>query len=726
MDRFQFPPEFQQAIRGGGRAVPPSPVGMDPMQLQAGQMDPLMASMGAQQPPMAPPMGPPPEEVPSPSYESSLQSGAVQIMPSDPVLSDMMSLSLDLPRPPAKKKRNRKPIPEPDAGKIVAWANHANSLYMGRNQRMARDVGIYRQHEGGTPLNFDELTQTQFLSAAMSNLVNRLANMMGGLEPTFDAPFRDQETEEAAQSIENFSYWSRDHERRLYARNGGNPLQRDEFFYLLLHGAVVSRVLPDLTDDDYPWATELLDPSTCYPSWGGQKEGMVQMVRRYTSSVSEVIGTYAPYNVGLEASLMRKLNVNPADYGEFLNQEMEIVEYWDKDWRWVGQPDGTDILPVKKHGYGVVPFIYITAVGEPKNMQTPDGAYQYNNKFGRFGYTVSRSEDMEQKGVSVLHYLINTHRLKEALMTLLYTEVVKASNPPTMRYRAPQLMGQDVPDIDYNAGGTNAAFLGLEKVEGLPTSPAPTDLAPVMQGLDADWYGGSLNPAAQGQEMGANASGYSLDTLIAAAKELILPYLQAFENYLGLKIQMQLEMYETLIADMVPISVPQKSLFGSASGMMDLTMEALELVGTHIAVRLDNITDQNLPQRAQTATNLQQAGFWSQQAGMNYVGVKNPGQMLAQIQAEKALQHPLIQDIYAIPNALEKWGATDLADIWMQFVAFQTMMMSGMMPGQGMGGMDQGGGGGMAAPNMGGMTNPGRSEQLASPGGPAVGQGRTS
>jgi hypothetical protein len=403
------------------------------------------------------------------------------------------------------------------------YANQDKTYWLGRDERISRDVMIYRQHESGVPRDFDDMDDTRFISSAMSNLVNRLANMMSGLEPHYEAQYKDDQTETASQAIENFAYWSRNIDRRLYAKSTSGNLQRDEFIFLLLHGALCARVLPDVGDDHYPFVVSLVDPATVYPTWGGPKDGLIRVTRIYNQTIANVISEYGARNPKLQKDLMAKFGADKADINSFMNQEIQIIEYYDTHQRAVFEYSGIEIMPVKDHGYDFVPWVYITAVGEPSAMQTPHGRYTTVNARGTWSRSVTVKEELREKGVSVLHYLINTHRLTEAIYTLLYAEIEKAGNPPTMRYRAPQLMKTEIPETDYRRGGLNSGYLGLEKLEGLPTSSRPTDVAPTLQQLDRDFSTGALNPAANGMEMGANASGYSLDTLIASAKELIPP-----------------------------------------------------------------------------------------------------------------------------------------------------------------------------------------------------------
>jgi hypothetical protein len=640
--------------------------------------------------------------------------------------------------------RTRKRLQKPDFDDIYAYAQGDKRFYTRRNNRFARDTEIFRQWSSGVPSDFDEVEDVRWIGAAMSNLVNRMANMMGGLEVYIEAPYKDDPGESAAQKIEDFLYHCLDYQRRLYARGGGANLQRDKFFYLFLRGWLAGRVLPDLDDRDYPYLNDLLDPATCYPIWGADKTGMTRMTRQYTQTTAELLATYGPFNPRLKDTLLVDLTTgNEQKISDFLTKEYTTIEYWDADWRGVMTSDGLEVLPVKEHGLGSVPFVMVPAIGEPKGFQSPDSASGYMDPvYGPLPTGNSSDMDQAQKGVSVMHYLINTHRLGEALRTLLYAEVEKASDPATIRYRAPQLLGTDVPDVDYKRRGTNEAAMGLEKLEGLPTSPHPTDVSPLLQSLDADWAGGAMTaPGAGGLDVGPNASGYSLDTLIASMKELVLPYLQSYENFEMLVFEKKLEQARDIILPLIPLSAPQTSTYGASAGIHTITNEDIRAVGTEVKVKVKNLTDQNRPVVIQSAISRLQAGLISQKMAMDETGVRNPNKAFAEILSEKALQHPMVMDMFAIPSALQAMGAGDLATFWLQAVVMpqiqqqqQQLAQGALGPGGPGGGPGMGAGpspggppgppgaGGPPPPNQGGTSNlpvPG-----APPGGPMPGQGR--
>ncbi len=645
--------------------------------------------------------------------------------PVDPILLQIMSGNSPLianNKPPKKNGSLRKP----DMSQVVEYSRRDREVWKDRNDRMARDIRIFRQGEGGVPSLFDPEEDLQFLSAAMSNLVNRLSNMMSGIAIQVESPSHDEQSDADAQTVENWCHWDQEQIRLQYADDRSGVRQRDEFFYLLLHGVICARVLPDISDPDYQWTDDLMDPSTCYPVFGNGKQGLIRMTRVYTSSVGEILDTYSTVNRGLDQTILNHLGETTFSIAGVLHRKLELVEYWDRRWRAVCLNDGTPILPVVEHGYGRVPFVYVTAIGEPMSMQTPNGEYAIKDPvLGGLRVPVGDVFDMSQKGVSVIHYLVNTHRLREAIYTILYGQIEKAANPALIRYRAPQLMGKDAPTYDLRAGGNNYAVMGLEKIEAIPTSPAPTDVSPTIQALEQEQMAGGMNPASQGMEMGANASGYALDTLIAVAKEMILPYLQAFENYLMLKFRLKLELFRDVIGEFYSLRIPEKGLYGRPRAIRELTIEVVNRVGCHVKVKAKNTSDSAKMAQAQYATTMMSAGLMSQRAAMSEAGIDDPTAMLNEVLADNAMQHPQIMQLYGIPLALEARGATNLAQMWMEIVAkpvIQELMMQQAMMSNPMMAAQGGAGGGGSTPDTGGQSFGPTTQGQAT--GPAPGEGR--
>lgn len=719
----RLPPEFLQSLQGQPGQPPP----------QGG-----------------PPPGPTPQIPPAPEYGMSLTQGqgqaqpvqpgmmgggqlgpspAQQEQPADPNQPDQTLAKLLASPPPlidtAPKKKRPKAI---DETMVRAVANAQEIRYAERNERIKRDIALWRQDVSFTPGEFDKRTDTAVVSPFIPNLVNKLANMLSAPEPRIIISFDTEQSKIASQAKENFGYWSRKQDKKYYGRSGGGSLQWDEFFYLLLHGMVVSRVLPDPDDDQYPFYTSLIDPAQCYPIFKGDKHGLHCMVRRYTSTAMDLIGTYGLNDPSLERKLQDACGYSAdTNLSSFYNEEGDVIEYWDKYDRCVLWRDMV-VMPVTEHGYGFVPFVVTVAKGEPKNMSTPlNGRSGFVDEFGNTGYGPSRGTDLANKATSVFHHLIQTNRIREVVHTLYLMEVEKALNPPTVTYVAPQYMNQDVAPLNLRKRGNNKRLLNFMKVEAVPTSPRPTDTAPLLNMIASDLAEGSLPPVAHGNEGGSNVSGFAVESLIAVSKDLTLPYTQAFELYLAQVIEMKLSHYTKFVLPLKTVTVPNRGSYGQTA-MTELTLELMQAVPDEVEVKLWAMSQQMLPGQIQAASMAVQAGIWSLRKAMEHTGSLDPDRDFQDIISERAIQHPEIMENFLIPRAFIAEGNDQLAEIWNMLVVMPKMQAAMGAGGPGGGPPQPGGGppqpGGGPQPN--GQSNPANVPTAArsTGGGPQEGQGR--
>ena len=730
MDRTRIPPELLM-----GQAAPSMPeMGGPPIvdgitqeapnrfqppgpQMTGGPMG-AGGGMGVQGPtddlqsPLAPAVRPD-----DPSAQGGAQDGR------DPVLDQLLArIEQDGPNERKMEAERRGKVPKPKIGDIESVAVRDKERHAQLIDRFTRDVALFRQDTSFLPNSFKKDREMAVPSTELSTLVNKISNMFAGVSQIYEIDYDNMEEEKSAQVIEDALYDFRKRAKRAYSRNIGGSLQRDEFWYLLLYGRYVKRILPDLGDRRNPWNDPLLDPATCFPTFGGGKRGMTRMVRVYEATAGEVVADYGHAIPNLERKIAKKMGYdNYSGASDWMDETGEVVEYWDTWWRYVSFR-GEEIMPITAHELGEVPFVYEVVGGEPQGMASPGGAWvSYDNRTQSVvRYGSDSKHDMSQKGVSVFHYLVNTHKVKEMLMTIMYNEVEKATDPATITYRAPHLGGTEPPPLDTKRGGNNSRQLNMEQVEGIPTSPRPTDFAPLYQTLQEEMIQGSLAPGAFGAEQGSNVTGSGMDSMINNMKDFVMPYIVAWENGQAKEAEIKLNQYYNVISDSITLRVPNHDSNGKGDGEInDLTKFDIDAVGTTVDVHMTGMTMQNEAQMIAAMNQAVQAGFYSQRHAMTKLNVENPTRMLNEIITEKAMQHPEVMENFIIPEGLSAAGAEELMKMWLQIVVMPKMMMmqqSGGMP-PGMGGPE--GGGSQAAPNpLQGLEGMG-----GGPGGPPPGSG---
>jgi hypothetical protein len=710
--------------------IPPELLGLgQPQPIPAVSGSPLPSLGAGAAAPMSNPLSPSPSPAPLPPQGMGMDT--------DPVLSSLLGQGIQMgPLDPELLKpdtERRGYFPLPDEGYMEDATNSDYERYRMLLTRFGRDLTLYRQkHSPNVPPIFDPMKEIAFKSATISNIVNKLTNMASAGDWRHVVPFKDEASKRDSQIAENWYSYLRQCEEEAYAIGGGDAsLQWDEFFYLFQFGRVVCRILPDEEDITHPFNESLLDPSTCFPIFGDSKNGMVRMTRRYESTVIDVLKTYSKFDGQLESKLARKIGYDSDEVGRFYNQTGTVWEYWDEWNRGVKFKDMWIMRTSHKLGY--VPFVYVTARGEPRGVVTPETEGLYIDEFGN-AFNATTREDLVEKGVSVFHHIINTNKMTEVVYTLLLSEVMKSQNPAMITYSAPQMAGQSPPPVRMTPGANNQRVLNAQRVEIVPTSPRPTDTSPVLNKVQADTTEGTINPAMYGSMDGSNIAGFAVESLISAARDTILPYTQAFERYQGLKARMRAKQYISHIA-LGPAGIMSVSMEGQygSSPSADVTPQVIKSTGYKVEVEMIGVSDSALPAMVNLSAQAVKEGLWSRRKAMEKLGEKDPAKMLEDIIAERAIEHPEIMENIIIPQVFMKQGQNDLAYMWGLLVVMPKLMqtMGGLMGG----GMPPPGGGGPpgmppgmppppGGPEQNGMSNPMMGRSQGPPTGPLPGQGR--
>ena len=495
--------------------------------------------------------------------------------PDDPIMAAMTAAPLPLPPfdPYAGLPDAMQPgyMPPLDHGTWQELANLDQERYTQLLQRFSRDLALYRQRISAKPPGFDPKREVAFKSATLSNIVNKLSNMCAPLDFRFNVPFKDETSKRNSQIMENWYSYLRECEKIDYASTGGTTsLQWDEFFYLFLYGRICKRILPNPTKEHDPFDRELIDPATVFPVWGGSTEGLVRITHRREMTALDVIATYLPQNESLwdrmQSSIVDEFGIGSSEVNRFYHIEREFIEGWDSWNQWASWGD-VEVYN-RPHKLGYVPWVYVMAKGEPRGMTTPQGRYwssSWEDPDNPDEFTpVSEAEDLAQKGVSVFHHIVHTNRMSEMVYTLLFTQALSANNPATITYSAAQMGGNPPRPLNFKPGGNNQRTLNAQKVEIAPTSPRPSDTSPVLGKITGDIAEGSINPAMYGQIEGSNIAGFAIESMIAAAKDTVLPFMGAFSTYQALCASMMAKQYEKRISPLGIMSVPMEGKYGSS------------------------------------------------------------------------------------------------------------------------------------------------------------------
>jgi hypothetical protein len=728
------------------RQIPPELLGLaPPPQPMAAPNAPAPPPPGMAVPaPMAPP-APTAEPFPQPPPNALAIPG--DPLSSDPILASLLGgppITLD-PELMKEDKDRRGYMPLPDWSYIDLVTNQDQEHHRELVTRFGRDLSLYRQKQPpNIPPLFDPHKEVAFKAATVSNIVNKLTNMASAGDWQYEVPHKDEATLESSQTVENWLFYLRQCDEDQYTESGGGAsLQWDEFFYCLQFGRIVARILPDASDTHNPYIYSLLDPATVYPTWGDSKEGLIRVTRKYEAKVVDVLKTYSAWNsekgTDIEAAILEAVGGDTEDIGEAYLRTGTLIEYWDP-WNRAVKFMGVEVMR-ESHRLGYVPFVYCMARGEPRSVTTPEGVMLSIDENNNAIMPMSSREDLAEKGVSVFHHIVNTHRMTEIIYTLLLSETLKAQNPAMIQYVSPQMANQMPPPVKTGPAATNQRILNHQQVEIVPTSPRPTDTSPVLNKVQADTTEGTINPAMYGSMDGSNIAGFAVESLISAARDTILPYTQTFERFHGQCARMKMRQYVSHVGNIIQMSAPMEGRYGSQPHK-DVTPQMIVDTGYKVTAKMIGVSDSMLPAMINMGAAAVEAGIKSRRWAMEKTGDKDPRKMFRDIIIERAIEHPEIMENIIIPQEFLKNGQNDLAYMWGFLVVMpkfiQTMqgMMGGMggappgmPPGMpGMGGPPNplaamlGGGGG--PPQLNGQSNPMAGRAMGPPTGPLPGQGR--
>lgn len=323
-----------------------------------------------------------------------------------------------------------------------------------------------------------------------------------------------------AEKIEGYARCGRAAEIERHYRTHGADLRIDEVKTALTYGHLVCRRIPQLDTDagEYPVLVDLLDPATCFPTWGGG-HGLETMTRVYRQSVRDIVGTWDRGDGKLKRALLAKKKITPAgerERGE--DDQVEVIEYWDRRHHAV-VVDGKAIHEWE-HKLGEVPFVYVRSpIGDPAQAVEP----------GLDDSPTTARAEIAAKGLSHIAYSKITHEQKEAVFGAMMTELAKVRNPPRTFEQSYARYG-DAPDISNAEGGVSLLLAGEERETQTPLAQGFQLAPPVLTAIQESSARGMMPREAYGIGT-AQTSGVANEGLTEAGRDKVNPWKAMLELY---------------------------------------------------------------------------------------------------------------------------------------------------------------------------------------------------
>lgn len=712
------PPMDPMAMGAPPVPAAPMPTGPDPMAMGAAPMGPAPA-------PPAPPMPMPEPPMPEPEPLDDLA----------PVYSSWL-----YKRDPKTGLKTLSPPKEPSAAYCQSAVASDERRHGHLIERFRHDLRTYALMDESM---FEDLNPGDielYTSAEPAFQIDKLANMIHAIPHVIQFPYKNPEEMEDAQTLENFAYHFLETADQHHRLAGNATLKWDMTFSRGVYGRIVTRILPDDSDPDFPWDVRLYDPATVFPVFG-TKRGISRVTCVYTETLDKIVQSY-----GDNSAVLKELMGKHTDEdGKIqLDRVGTVREYWDVWWKWV-EWDGIEVLPVTAHELGRVPFDYTIGTGQMGSANMPLGGKGDNTLREKISDMVlggpQGDADLAKKGMSFFHHIQPALKQEAAILSILMTSAKQSLNPPT----AVESPYEGPPEpIDMQTGATNKVRPG-EKIVPLLSGAKPTDVGPLITSLREQRVKGGLPDQLFGTMEGSQVSGFAVESLIAAAKDRIQPVITDVEYHIASMLETALYMYRNVGHYFVddpeggyhlPLrgrknSAPQsgkgpskpqfqqlmQTLMGMGMGMpvdfaagyetqhldnrdvpnpqptdMIMTRGHIMRIGTRPEVKLHSLQLQNMTAMANVASMLIDKKIWSRFHAMEELDVKNPQDMWKQILSEDAQTNPRMLELVAFPQALYESGNMSGFLAYMATVLIP-QMMQGMM-GQAAP-VDGGGGGAM-------------------------------
>jgi hypothetical protein len=424
---------------------------------------------------------------------------------------------------PETGRRVVRPPKKPTTAQWNSWVTSDEQVWGETVNRFDRDTAAFRGKQSQVFEDFDPAHDTPYESTEWAVQTTKLAFMIGTTPHKIRYRGRTTAEDTAAQDMEEADEWFLRVWAKAHASGGGGNLKVDMAMSAAQFGRIIVQCFCDPNDPDFPWSPALMDPRTCFPVFG-DKHGLVRMTRVFTDSLGRALETFDPEGENRVLSKWkrsRKVDDNDLD----LTQEVRVVDCANRWYRYV-TIDGIVVLN-EAHRYGRVPYVVRIGPGEwGSSSLAPGPNGRYTRQEVHRGWTgvdsqSSPSLELAHRGVAFMHYARPAIAIREAVGSLALTSLRIAVSPPLIT--TSPYPGPPSPVAMYARGHTKRR--PGEVTTPVNPSPSPADFGAVMALNTREIANAVLPDMVFGNVEQSNVSGFASDTLIAAAKDRIQPYI---------------------------------------------------------------------------------------------------------------------------------------------------------------------------------------------------------
>lgn len=550
-------------------------------------------------------------------------------------------------------------IKKPDPAKMVELARKRFDEYSIWRGAVRHDLRMVRMQETGifkddTP-DVRAGIMESYESHGLVDEYNLAVSWLSGLQKRVVKDAQSDETKGDARKIKLACQLLLDYESKCHTAKGEMPTRVLEPKILLGYGLLAKRRVLDRFAEPYdsPFITRYIDPAQLIPEFDDR--GLKRIFRVYSAKVGDIANTYGDFPDSVKRKLEKK-------YGKF-DDDLEltnIVEYWDRWWRFVGI-EGDDILPLVDHRYGEVPYtIGYGPLGEPNLTMLPEesGAAAVVDETWK--------ENMPYKSVPFVRFIKRSHIIHEALMSRYLYGVKVELWPPVMRMRSLAAANKPAPDLDPSPGAVNEGMLGEEEIAAYPFPPASqSNRMLLMDAIKTDMQTGRAPMSAYGQMDQSNISGTANKQAAQAGLHHWKPWASSLEEFHSDDLSKAMRIWQRLgnvveygdTGGRRPFVVPVQKPYSGESASFELKRETISKVGPNVHVTMASVNPEDWLLRSQTIEQMSKQGFSMPYLADMLLGVDYDPQMFEEWQEEQAIkqamQHPRFLELVVIPSMLD-------------------------------------------------------------------------
>lgn len=596
------------------------------------------------------------------------------------------------------------PRSTPTVEQVVAWAKHDIDLWADRNDRM-------KDHQERSELRVSGDTSEDEEAVVLNDplvLILKLAGMLAKQPSRIDVVPRKTEYKDLAEAVKNALTWMDVEQDSRRAQSLRTEQKYEEFQSVLLRGWLCARVAFNCCDADddgldpheyMPVTVYLADPALVYPN--STMGTYTRVTHQYEASVGELLNA---------AELDEKL-VSAAVGDREDSEVVRVTGVYEYSKRWnyhcVLMGEGPNAVWLKKPTpMDYMPWVIVLAGG----------------MFYRWTPWDTNKEYTKHMGVGILHSVAMNQDYLNRYVSMLATMVGDSADPFIAIYS--DNAEDEAPEGGFKRGG-HKRFGKETKLDQLTRMKDVQHTAPLVQifqdrqergTIPRMLYGGADNT--QGK------SGYLAALYMAAAYDVVFPYIRAWELFKKLIYRKELEIFK----EFAPLDRPLMvlTLPNSETGernWMEFYPHDVSMQGTHVNTALDPLTIQDKVNLGQLAVMLVREGIISPETarGPEFLRLNDPQTEERRVMMALARKHPLVIE-EEIPKIAEELGDPELAQVFRMATAKLRELQAGGgtgAPGRGPGGSPGGGQPGRPAQVMGRLPGRGLPGQVS----PAAAQG---